>query len=44
MLTSYMIFSYKDFKANKIENTLFNKQLLYICINIEHIFDIFKGR
>lgn len=41
---SFIVSLYKVLEANQVKNTTFNKQFLHICIDIEHIFDILKGR
>lgn len=37
-----MILLYKALKTNLIENIIFNKQFLYISIDIKYIFNILK--
>ena len=39
-----MVSSFKTHEARQVENTIFNKQLLHICIDIEHNFGILKGK
>lgn len=39
-----MVPLYNVLETNHIENTIFNNQLLYICINIKYTFEISKGR
>lgn len=44
ILISYMVSPYKVFEVNQVKNTLFNKLLLYIYIDIKHTFSILKSK